>query len=93
MIKMSSSSSIQRKGNSCGNSTRRVPIVAASDKENISNKTRSSSDISDDEQMECETITQTVPRKVSPVHEFARKLTPKEYQCKLCSKVKIHRIS
>jgi hypothetical protein len=93
IIKMPFSSSIQRKGNSRGNSTRRVPIVPPGDKENVSNQTRSSSDISDDERMESQTAAHTVPRKVSPVHQYATKLTPTEYQCKFCSKVKIHSIS
>ncbi len=63
---MSSSSSIQRKGNPRGNRKRRVPIVPRGDKENVNNQTGSSSDISDDEQMESQTAEHTVPRKVSP---------------------------
>ena len=89
-IKMSSSSSIKRTGSSRNKSTRQVPIVAATDKENISNETRSSSDISDDEQMDSEPVTHKVSRKVSAVYEYATKLSSQEYQCKLCSKVKIH---
>jgi len=90
IIKMPSSSSIQRKGNSRGNSTRQVPMVLPGDQENVNNQTRSSSDISDDEQMESQTAAHTVPRKVSLVHQYATKLTPTEYQCKLCSKVRIN---
>ena len=86
-----SSDSIQRRQKPCDNSTRRVPMTTSGDKENIGSQTKSSSDISDDEQMECESITQVQPnrRKVSAVHEFATKLTPREYECKLCSKVNI----
>ncbi len=67
--------------------------MAAREKENINNQTISASDISDDEQVNSRTTAQTVPRKISAVHEYATKLSPNEYQCKLCSKVKIHLIS
>ena len=89
IVRTSSSGSIQRTRKSHGKSTRRVPLVTTSEKENIGNQTKSTSDVSDDEQMECETIPQQVPRKRSAVHEFATKLSPQDYQCKLCSKVNI----
>lgn len=92
IIRMSSSSSIQRTRIQNGNSTRRVPLVTTRDKENVSNQTKSTSDISDEEEMECETVPHQIPRKRSAVHEFATKLSPQDYQCKLCSKVNIHPI-
>lgn len=86
-VRMSPSNSIQRKGNSRGNSTRQVPLLTAIDKENLSNQTRSSSDISDDEAMESQTTSHSGPRRTSAVHEYATKLSSNEYQCKLCPKV------
>ena len=74
----SSSSSIQRRGNSCGNGTRQVPIVTTADRGNLSNQTRSSSDISEDEAMELQTDHHAVPRRASAVHEFATKLSSTE---------------
>jgi hypothetical protein len=86
-VRMSPSNSIQRRGNSRGNGTRQVPILTATDKENLSNQTRSSSDISDDEAMESQAAPRSVPRRASAVHEFATKVSSNEYQCKLCPKV------
>lgn len=90
---MSSSSSTQRTRIQHGNSTRRMLLASTSDKENVNNQAKATSDISDDEeQMECEPVPHQVARKTSAVHEFATKLSPQDYQCKLCSKVNIHPI-
>lgn len=89
-IRTSSSNSIKRTGNLHGKSTRRALAVSTNDKENVSSHAQSTSDISDDEPMECETVPHKLPRKVSPVHQFATKLSPQDYQCKLCSKVNTH---
>jgi hypothetical protein len=87
--RMSSSSSIQRRGNSRGNGTRQVPMLTTANRGNLSNQTRSSSDISEDEAMDLQTNPHSVPRRASAVHEYATKLSSTEYQCKLCPKVKI----
>jgi hypothetical protein len=88
-IKSSSLSSIQRKGSPGSNSTRQMTMAVVRDKENIVHHTRLSNDINDDERMESQTFTHTVPRRMSAVHEYATKISPNEYQCKLCSKVHI----
>ena len=90
-----SSNTIQRKDHSRNSSTHRVPgassltTTSASERDNDSSHARSPSDVSDDEETQSNVKAQTVPRRVSAVHEFATKLSPVEYQCKLCSKVTI----
>ncbi|CAF1202668.1 unnamed protein product [Adineta ricciae] len=87
IIKQPSSSSIQRRGNANSSKACRVAATASGNKENATNNSKSSSDISDDESMEAESITHTKSRQKSAVHEYASKISPNEYQCKLCSKI------
>jgi hypothetical protein len=90
----SSANSIQRRGNGRNSNTHCVPrnsslsTTSAIDKDNDSSLVRSPTDVSDDEQIRSSTEGQKVPRRVSAVHESATKLSPIEYKCKLCYKVK-----
>jgi hypothetical protein len=83
-----SSSSIKRKRNSDGVDKQQVPIATTTGKENVRNNTQSMSDTSDDEPIDAQAPLPKVFRRTSPVYEHATKLSPKEYQCNLCSKVK-----
>ena len=88
--KKSSSSSSGRTRISHTNDVRRTSIIKAANKENTNTISKSTSDISEDEQMECETVWQNKPRRTAAVHEFSTKLSAQEYRCKLCAKVKVH---
>lgn len=66
--------------------------MAASVQENATNQAKSSSDISDNERMEYETVPQKIPCQASDVHDFVKKLSAQEYQWKQCSKVKMYLI-
>ncbi|CAF1462295.1 unnamed protein product [Adineta ricciae] len=87
ITKQSSASATQRRGNGNSNSTQRAIAWTVQDKENATNHTKPSSDISDDETMESGTAVYKKPRKSSAVHEYAEKFSPNEYQCKICAKI------
>lgn len=88
IIKTPLSNAHRKKKNSDVHRTRGESIIQACDKENIINQSKSSSDISEDEGVQMEITTQTHSRKVSPVHQFATKISSQEYHCKICLKVK-----
>lgn len=88
IIKTPFSNAHRKKKKSDVNRTHGESIIQGCNKENIINQPKSSSDISEDEEIQMEITTQTPSRKVSPVHQFATKVSSQEYQCKICLKVK-----
>ena len=82
-----SSSSVKRKRNSNGAGKHERSVTTTTSKENVSNNTQTLSDISDDEPMDVQASSSKVNR-MSSVYEYATKLSPQEYQFKLCLKVR-----
>lgn len=89
VMNTSSLNNTQSKKKSHNNRIYQHHNVQSNNKENMENQSKLSSDISGDEEMEQETISRKMPRKLSAVHDFVKKLSSQAYECQLCLKVKL----